>query len=131
MAVASADQTVTPQDEGEFDWSTIQITLSPDQTRQFVTMYEDLGDFDDRQAQAQLRCPHLCFAGSKDEIVYGPRWGDAAVAMGGLIAAHQLELEALGWSVELLDGLDHTQAMQPNAVLPVLRPWLRSVARSL
>jgi hypothetical protein len=34
------------------------------------------------------------------------------------------ELEAYGWDVRVLDGLDHTQAMQAASVLPVLRPWL-------
>ena len=34
------------------------------------------------------------------------------------------ELEADGWSVRLLEGLDHTQAMQPDNVLPVIWPWL-------
>jgi hypothetical protein len=26
--------------------------------------------------------------------------------------------------VRVLDGLDHTQAMQATNVLPILRPWL-------
>jgi hypothetical protein len=34
------------------------------------------------------------------------------------------ELEALGWQVRVLEGLDHTQAMQAVHVLPILRPWL-------
>jgi hypothetical protein len=34
------------------------------------------------------------------------------------------ELEALGWEVRVLEGLDHIQAMQAVHVLPILRPWL-------
>ena len=30
-----------------------------------------------------------------------------------------------GWEVRVLEGLDHTQAMQAAQVLPILRPWLR------
>lgn len=40
---------------------------------------------------------------------------------------HRDELEAAGWDVQLLEGLDHTQAMQASNVLPVIRPWLTSV----
>ena len=38
------------------------------------------------------------------------------------------ELEALGWQVDVLDGLDHMQAMQAPTVLPILRDWLTSGA---
>jgi hypothetical protein len=34
------------------------------------------------------------------------------------------ELEALGWRVRVLDGLDHMQAMQAPTVVPILREWL-------
>jgi hypothetical protein len=33
-------------------------------------------------------------------------------------------LEALGWHVQVLEGLDHTQAMRAAHVLPILCPWL-------
>ncbi len=33
------------------------------------------------------------------------------------------ELEALGWDVRVLDGLDHIQAMQAAQVVPILRSW--------
>src|SRR5947207_3386607 len=52
----------------ESEWS--DISLSRDQTRQFVTLYQDLQGFDDRAAQALLTCPRLCFVGSKDVIQY-------------------------------------------------------------
>lgn len=32
------------------------------------------------------------------------------------------KIEALGWLVWVLDGLDHAQAMQAVHVLPILRP---------
>ena len=40
-------------------------------------------------------------------------------------SARRAELEALGWDVRVLDGLDHCRPCRP-AVLPVLRPWLVS-----
>ncbi|SEN60618.1 alpha/beta fold hydrolase [Nonomuraea pusilla] len=110
---------------GEYDWSSVEMTLSEEQTRQFVTMYEALQGFDDRAVR--LDCPRLCFAGSADVIPYGERWGGVTVDIAGAFARHRAEMESLGWDVEVLDGLDHTGAMQPPNVLPVLVPWLRRV----
>ena len=132
MAVADSapspgGATTPPSSEdasGEPDWSQVQITLTEAQTRQFVTLYQALQGFDDRAAQAQLSCPRLCFAGSADEIDYGERWGGVQVSMARPVISRQAELQALGWQVQLLEGLDHTQAMQAAQVLPVLRPWL-------
>ncbi|NUR91713.1 MAG: alpha/beta hydrolase [Nonomuraea sp.] len=121
---ATHDLVGKPADPGGDVWDSAEVTLSHDQTRQFVTLYEALDGFDDRAAQPRLTCPRLCFAGTADEIVYGERWGSVTVRIGGPVAENRQELERLGWDVQLLDGLDHTQAMQPQNVLPVLRPWL-------
>jgi hypothetical protein len=135
MAVEAATKT----DEGAADqqpaveagdWSSVQVTMSPDQTRQFVTLYQALQGFDDRAAQAHLTCPRLCFAGAADEIQYGPKWGDVLVSMAGPIIARRAELKSLGWEVRVLDGLDHLQAMQAKQVVPILRSWLASQLRS-
>lgn len=109
------------------DWSSVEMTLSEPQTRQFVTLYLGLRDFDDRAVLSQVDCPRLCFAGSEDEIDYDQRWGGVRVSMAAPLRRHRDELEAVGWNVRLLDGLDHTQAMQARNVLPIIRPWLTSV----
>ncbi|WP_433416724.1 alpha/beta hydrolase [Microtetraspora malaysiensis] len=121
---APAEQPGDGQTAGEYDWDTAEVTISEPQARQFVTLYEALRGFDDRAAQPLIGCPRLCFVGSADEISYGERWGDVHVSLAGPIINRRAELEALGWDVRVLDGLDHTQAMQPTHVLPVLRPWL-------
>jgi len=135
MAVKAAAQT----DEGAAnqqpaieagDWSSVQVTVSPDQTRQFVTLYQALQGFDDRTAQAHITCPRLCFAGSADEIQYGPQWGDVLVSIAGPIIAERAELKRLGWEVRVLEGLDHLQAMQAKQVVPLLHSWLASQLRS-
>jgi hypothetical protein len=46
------------------------------------------------------------------------------VSLAGPIVRRQAELEALGWQVRVLDGLDHMQAMQAVQVVPMLRSWL-------
>ena len=128
MAVANAASPPPPppaaDPAGEVDWSQVQVTLSEAQTRQFVTMYQALQGFDDQAAQARLTCARLCFVGSADEITYDERWGGLRVSMADPIVRRRADLESLGWQVQVLDGLDHTQAMQAAQVLPILRPWL-------
>jgi pimeloyl-ACP methyl ester carboxylesterase len=121
----TATQAQPSQDPpGEPDWSQVEVTLTEAQTRQFVTLYQALQGFDDRAAQAQVSCPRLCFVGSADEIDYGERWGGVHVSLAGPVVNRRAELEALGWEVQVLEGLDHMQAMQAVHVLPILRPWL-------
>lgn len=129
MAVANAaspppSSEPSVQSPEETDWSQVQVTLSEGQTRQFVTLYQALQGLDERAALPRLSCPRLCFVGSADEIDYDQRWGGVHVSIAGPVVQRRAELEALGWQVEILDGLDHTQAMQAANVLPVLRPWL-------
>ena len=124
--MASGARPMPPADESE--WSGIALTR--DQTRQFVTLYQALQDFDDRAAQARLTCPRLCFVGSKDEIQYTKSWGNVYVSLAGPIVRGQAQLSELGWDVRVLDGLDHTQAMQAKHVVPILRSWLASNLRS-
>jgi pimeloyl-ACP methyl ester carboxylesterase len=127
MANATSPPSQEPPEEpaGEPDWSQVQVSLTEAQTRQFVTLYQALQGFDDRAAQAQLGFPRLCIVGSADEIAYDQRWGGVTVSMADPVIRHRAELEALGWEVRVLEGLDHTQAMQAAQVLPILRSWLR------
>ena len=125
--MASEPDSAPPTTDGPSvpgDWSTVEFDMPEPQARQFLTLYESLQDFDDRGVLSRLDCPRLCFAGSEDEIVYDERWGDTHVDIAGPLNDNRYELEAAGWSVCLLDGLDHAQAMQPDNVLPVIRPWL-------
>jgi len=89
-----------------------------------------LQGFDDRAVQARLTCPRLCFAGSKDEIQYPKSWENVYVSLAGPIVQGQAQLHDLGWDVQVLDGLDHIQAMQAKYVVPTLRSWLTPRLRS-
>ena len=120
----AASEATPPSSPEELDWSTVEVPLSEAQTRQFDTLYQALQGFDDHAAQARLTCPRLCFAGSADDIDYPERWGGVRVHTAGPLLERRAELEAYGWEVRVLDGLDHTQAMQAPAVLPILRPFL-------
>jgi len=125
-AATASPASEEPSDEpaGEPDWSQVEMSLTEAQTRQFVTLYQALQGFDDRAAQARLSCPRLCVIGSADEITYDERWGGVQVSLAGPVIGRRAELEALGWEVRVLEGLDHMQAMRAARVLPILRPWL-------
>jgi pimeloyl-ACP methyl ester carboxylesterase len=123
------------KEEGTLDgsdddpWSSAALPL--DQSRQFLTLYQGLRGFDDRAVQRGITCPRLCIVGSEDYIDYPPEWGGVRVSMAGPVLERRAELEKLGWDVRLLDGLDHTKAMLPTNVLPVLRPWLAAVTGTM
>jgi pimeloyl-ACP methyl ester carboxylesterase len=106
------------------DWDNAEVALSKDQAQQFLTLYQALKGFDDHAVQ--LTIPRLCIVGSADNIQYGERWGNTLVSIGAAVVKNQAQLEQLGWTVELLDGLDHMQAMQAAQILPVVEPWLAS-----
>ncbi len=112
----------TSQTADADEWSS--VSLSKDQTKQFVTLYQALQEFDDQAAQVRITCPRLCFVGSADEIQYGESWGNVWVSLAGPVVRGQAQLSNLGWDVRLLDGLDHMQTMQAKQVVPLLRSWL-------
>jgi pimeloyl-ACP methyl ester carboxylesterase len=114
------------------DWDSAPVTLTPEQAKQYLTLYESLTGFDERAALAGLTVPGLAFAGEKDNIQYGPKWDDAYVALGEPLIAHRDELTARGWTVTVVPGADHIAAMLAATVLPILIPWLSdSVNRQL
>ncbi|CAI3796972.1 hypothetical protein NKCBBBOE_01711 [Pseudarthrobacter sp. MM222] len=118
----AADVSVEPG-----DWDAATIQTSEAQTRQFVTLYEALQDFDDSAAAVAPGLPRFAFAGSADQIDYGPRWGGVQVRIGAPLADHERELTAAGWDVQVLPGLDHLGAMQSSVVVSLLKTWLDRV----
>lgn len=108
------------------DWDNIIVKIDTNQTKQFVTMYKNLMTFNDRDIQHKLAIPKLAFAGEKDTIVYGENFGSVTVDIVGILQKNKQELVSLGWDVEILkgNGMDHTKAMQPITVLPLIKPWL-------
>lgn len=117
-----------PVDPEQVDWDNIQVKIGSNQTKQFVTLYQSLQEFDDREIQPKLAIPRLAFAGEMDTIVYGANFGNVTVDIIGKLEQNKAALEQLGWDIEILkgNGMDHTKAMQPATVLPLLKPWLIS-----
>jgi pimeloyl-ACP methyl ester carboxylesterase len=107
------------------DWDSVEFTQTPDQTQQYVTLYESLQGFDERSALDRLSIPRLAFAGADDNITYGPKWDNAYVPIADGLREHRDELVERGWTVQLIPGADHMSAMQARNVLPILIPWLK------
>ena len=127
-ASAQGEQPAVPAADVEpGDWDSAGIQANPDQTRQFVTLYEALQDVDHSPALQLRDLPRLAFAGAEDSIDYGPKWGDVQVRIGPPLARHKDALVEAGWDIQVLPGLDHLGAMQSSVVLPILTAWLRKV----
>jgi pimeloyl-ACP methyl ester carboxylesterase len=127
-ASQSPGQAASPAVEVEpGDWDSASIQTTEAQTRQFVTLYEALQDFDDFAAAVPRDLPRLAFAGADDRIDYGPKWGGVQVRIGEPLATHRGALIEAGWDVQILPGLDHLGAMHSSVVLPILTGWLRKV----
>jgi pimeloyl-ACP methyl ester carboxylesterase len=106
------------------DWDSSELTASPEQTGQYVTLYESLRGFDETAALGKITVPRLAFAGADDVIVYGAKWDHARVDIGPALAVHRAELETRGWTVEVIPQKDHLSAMHAAVALPILRSWL-------
>jgi len=101
------------------DWDSAEVTAPPEQTGQYVTLYESLQGFD--ETEVHLSIPRFAFAGADDVIQYPAKWGHARVDIGPALAVHRAALEASGWEVAVLPGKDHMTAMHAD----VVREWLR------
>jgi pimeloyl-ACP methyl ester carboxylesterase len=127
MALANRDK--QPNAAGTLqpgDWDAVEVTQDPDQTQQYVTLYESIQNFDERAALDRVSIPRLAFAGANDNIVYGPRWDSAYVAIADAVRRQHAQLTKRGWTVELIPDTDHMSAMQASKVLPILTPWLQT-----
>jgi hypothetical protein len=128
MSIQGPAQEGIPVIEAEpGDWDAVPVQTNEEQTQQFVTLYEELQDFDDSALAVQQDLPRLAFAGADDRIDYGPQWGNVQVRIGEPLATHRQALIEAGWDVEVLPGLDHLGAMHSSVVLPVLTGWLQKV----
>lgn len=128
MALANRDKQPDAAEVRPGDWDAVEVTQAPDQTQQYVTLYESLENFDERAALDRLGIPRLAFAGARDNIAYGPQWDSARVAIADALSGHRDELVERGWTVELVPDADHLSAAHAATVLPILTPWLKSAA---
>ncbi|WP_167629506.1 alpha/beta fold hydrolase [Listeria valentina] len=132
QALASQNEFLVQEQEAisheEIDWENIQVKIDPKQTQQFLKLYEALENFEDKTISLRSKIPRLGFAGEQDTIVYGEKFGNVTVDIVGALQKNKSNLEKQGWNIEILKGskMNHTKAMQPKVVLPLLKKWLKS-----
>jgi pimeloyl-ACP methyl ester carboxylesterase len=86
----------------------------------FVSFYQRLQDWPERDAVSKLTCPRLIFVGGNDHFQsYG-----YDIRHAPLIIEHRQELERLGWTVRIIDGISHDLGGRPDIVIPLLREFL-------
>jgi pimeloyl-ACP methyl ester carboxylesterase len=119
-----------PKEVEPGDWDSSELTATPEQTGQYVTLYESLLSFDEAAALKTITIARLAFAGADDVIEYGAKWDHARVDIGPALAANEEELEATGWRVEVLPGKDHMSAMHAAVVLPLLKTWQHELLKT-
>lgn len=122
---AAEKSSMETENPDEIDWDNIKVSMDTRVTAQFVALYESLTVFDDRSIHHLLSLPKLAFAGENDTIVYGENFGNVTVDIAGILKKNTTKLCDLGWDVEILTGtqMDHTKAMQPAVVIPLIKPW--------
>ena len=126
MALENAGKPPRTEEIEPGDWDAAGVSATPDQTKQYLTLYESLIGFDERAALSRLTVgKRLAFAGEDDNIQYNGDWDDAYVGLADGLATNRDELISRGWTVELIAGADHIKAMQAAVVLPILIDWLR------
>lgn len=100
----------------------LRVLRSKAQYRQWVTLYDSLQGFDDAAALASISCPRLVYVGDDGDSDAGGL--DLPIA--SALKTRRPEIEAAGWRVEILPGLDHGGAvMSPDAVIDRIDPFLQ------
>jgi hypothetical protein len=94
--------------------------------RQYVTFYESIQGSEEAEAVRRLTCPRMTYCGSQDEI---ERDG-VKISIAATVHAHRQELESWGWQVSEIAGRDHSLWTDPEAVVPVVRPFLDALDRT-
>lgn len=99
------------------------ILREPAQYAQWVTFYESFVGWPEAAAVAKIDCPRLVPFGA-DALT---SVADLPLPLADLIRARRADLEKLGWEVVELPGQDAALILNPEALLPVVRPFLDRV----
>lgn len=119
MALANRDNPARPADVQPGDnWDSVAVTHRPEQTQQYVPLYESPRGFDDRATLDRLAISRLVFAGANDNIAYGPEWDNVTVVIADAITQHREELETHGWTVTMVPDADHMRPCRSPPCCP-------------
>jgi pimeloyl-ACP methyl ester carboxylesterase len=89
-------------------------------SKRYVTFYRNLQNWLERDAVSRLSCPRLIFVGRNDHFVAE----GYDIRIGPIIIEHREELQRLGWTVRIIEGIAHDLGGRPDIVIPLLREFL-------
>jgi dienelactone hydrolase len=99
-----------------------QVGAGSDAER-YVTFYESIRDWPEREAVERISCPRMTFAGSHDEPVRAGR----PIRIAESLRKHRRQLETWGWEVMEIPDWDHSLWANPATVVPPVRSFLDRV----
>lgn len=100
--------------------SAMVVLREPAQYAQWVTYNRSVQDWLEAAAVARIDCPRLAYAGAEADTEAGGVQLNYATAL----RERRDELERMGWRVELIEGQGHAVGLQPEIVVPIVRPFL-------
>jgi len=115
-ALLAAARKKLPQPEP----SSMKVLRSPAQYAQWITFYESLRGWNERESVARLACPRMVYFGAQGDLIEA----GIPVSIASHIRGERDTLEALGWTVQEIAGRDHGGAALPDAVVPPVRAFL-------
>jgi pimeloyl-ACP methyl ester carboxylesterase len=91
-----------------------------------VTFYRALQQWRDEDVVPKITCPRMALAGRDDVIAVG----GYTTRIGPLVAERRPDLERLGWTVRLVDDVQHDLFARSDVVVPLLRGFLDPILLS-
>jgi pimeloyl-ACP methyl ester carboxylesterase len=115
-ALAAARSKLGNPDEGA-----LKVLRSPAQYAQWVHYYSSIQGFDEAAALAGVaHLPRLLYFGTDGDVSEN----GITIPIASRARSARGALEAQGWEVHEIEGQGHGVAFAPDAVLPVVRPFL-------
>jgi pimeloyl-ACP methyl ester carboxylesterase len=88
--------------------------------KNMATFYRGLEQWPERKEIAKFTVPRMVLVGGSD-IIARDR---LTVRIGPLVAEHRVELQRMGWVVQIVDNFSHELNAKPEIVVPFLREFL-------
>lgn len=99
----------------------VQVVLrSPAQYAQWSTFYASVQGWPEAKVAASIRCPRLAFVGAEGDTSAGTK----DILNATILRANKVDLENLGWAVEIIEGFGHDVALRPQVLVPIVRSFL-------
>ena len=103
--------------------SSLVVLREPSQYAQWVTFYESVLDWPERDAIGEIDCPRMVFFGELGDV--DP--GGENILIASTLREKRSELESVGWRVHEFPGCEHAVCVDAATVVPPVREFLDDV----